>query len=90
MFAFCVISFFLAFKKLKIILDLNVFICLKCTVRKPLLVAAPKTLLRLPEATSHLRELGPGTFFQPVIDDPEVDRGQVIEKNQGSFELVAH
>jgi len=35
--------------------------------RKPLVVAAPKGLLRLPAASSPLDDLGPGTQFQPVL-----------------------
>lgn len=35
--------------------------------RKPLVVVAPKTLLRLPEASSSLSEMAPGTTFQPVL-----------------------
>jgi 2-oxoglutarate dehydrogenase E1 component len=46
------------------------------TVR-PLVVMTPKSLLRLPAATSSLKELTSGGF-QPVIDDAEVaDREQV-------------
>lgn len=37
--------------------------------RKPLIVAAPKTLLRLPAASSSLEEMAPGTFFQPIIGE---------------------
>ncbi|XP_071504973.1 2-oxoadipate dehydrogenase complex component E1-like [Diadema antillarum] len=37
--------------------------------RKPLIVAAPKILLRLPAAMSDLGEMGPGTSFKSVIDD---------------------
>lgn len=37
--------------------------------RKPLIVVAPKTLLRLPEATSSLDAMGPGTHFLPVLED---------------------
>ncbi|XP_075224573.1 putative 2-oxoadipate dehydrogenase complex component E1 homolog isoform X2 [Lycorma delicatula] len=37
--------------------------------RKPLIVVAPKTLLRLPEATSPLTAIQPGTSFQPILDD---------------------
>lgn len=40
--------------------------------RKPLIVAGPKLLLRFPGAVSSLAELGPGTQFQPVLDDPEI------------------
>ncbi|CAG0906650.1 unnamed protein product [Darwinula stevensoni] len=35
--------------------------------RKPLIVATPKILLRLPAATSHLEEMGPGTSFHLVL-----------------------
>lgn len=38
--------------------------------RKPLIVIAPKTLLRLSAATSSLSDMSPGTTFQPVLDDP--------------------
>ncbi|KAK2191948.1 hypothetical protein NP493_42g09044 [Ridgeia piscesae] len=37
--------------------------------RKPLVVAAPKTLLRSPVATSQLSQMAPGTSFQPVLGD---------------------
>jgi len=37
--------------------------------RKPLIVAAPKALLRHKDAVSSLEEMGPGTVFQRVIDD---------------------
>ncbi|KAH8085477.1 dehydrogenase E1 and transketolase domain-containing protein 1 [Cristinia sonorae] len=43
---------------------------MKRPFRKPLIVAAPKALLRLPAATSSLAEMAPGTTFQPVLDDP--------------------
>lgn len=35
--------------------------------RKPLIVVGPKTLLRLPEATSNFADMAPQTTFQPVI-----------------------
>jgi len=38
--------------------------------RKPLVILTPKSLLRLPEATSTLDELTSGSFLR-VIDDPE-------------------
>uniref|UniRef100_A0A8D0C110 2-oxoadipate dehydrogenase complex component E1 n=1 Tax=Salvator merianae TaxID=96440 RepID=A0A8D0C110_SALMN len=41
--------------------------------RKPLIVAAPKTLLRLPAAVSSLQEMAPGTTFKPVIGDSAMD-----------------
>ncbi len=37
---------------------------------RPLVVFTPKSLLRLPQAASHLQELTSGTF-RPVIDDPD-------------------
>ncbi|GBE88887.1 2-oxoglutarate dehydrogenase, mitochondrial [Sparassis crispa] len=37
--------------------------------RKPLIVAGPKALLRLPSASSSLADLEPGTQFRPVLDD---------------------
>jgi 2-oxoglutarate dehydrogenase complex dehydrogenase (E1) component-like enzyme len=37
--------------------------------RKPLVVAAPKALLRTAEAASALDELAPGTRFQPVLGE---------------------
>ena len=40
--------------------------------RKPLIVASPKVLIRLPECVSSLSEMDVGTSFKPVIDDPNV------------------
>jgi len=40
--------------------------------RKPLIVMTPKSLLRHPKAVSSLKDMGPETYFQPVIDDPVV------------------
>ncbi|KAJ1942652.1 hypothetical protein FBU59_003138 [Linderina macrospora] len=45
---------------------------MKRNFRKPLIVAGPKTLLRLAQAVSPLSDMGPGTSFQPVLDDPVV------------------
>ncbi|KAH7929958.1 2-oxoglutarate dehydrogenase, E1 component [Leucogyrophana mollusca] len=50
---------------------------IKRNYRKPLVVAAPKTLLRLPAAASTMSELEPGTRFQPVLADPSVDDAKV-------------
>ena len=41
--------------------------------RIPLIVVAPKTLLRLPAATSALTDMTEGTMFRPVLDDPLAD-----------------
>ncbi|KAJ6559045.1 Transketolase, pyrimidine binding domain-containing protein [Mycena vulgaris] len=43
---------------------------MKRNFRKPLIVAGPKALLRLSAASSALRDLQPGTSFQPVLRDP--------------------
>ena len=40
------------------------------TYRKPLIVAAPKVVLRLPAACSPLSAMAPGTTFLPVLSDP--------------------
>jgi probable 2-oxoglutarate dehydrogenase E1 component DHKTD1 len=38
--------------------------------RKPATVVMPKTLLRLGGSMSEVGEMGPGTFFKTVIDEP--------------------
>lgn len=43
--------------------------------RKPLIVASPKVLLRLPECVSTIAEMGPNTSFQTVISDLTVSFG---------------
>jgi probable 2-oxoglutarate dehydrogenase E1 component DHKTD1 len=43
--------------------------------RKPLIVAAPKGLLRHPSAVSTLADMLPGTTFQTVLDDPAASAG---------------
>lgn len=45
--------------------------------RKPLIVIAPKTLLRLSEATSSHNDFQPGSTFLPVIGDDIVNPTQV-------------
>jgi len=45
---------------------------IKRNYRKPLIVASPKGLLRLPAASSSTSELAPGTRFKPVLDDPSM------------------
>ncbi|XP_077194045.1 2-oxoadipate dehydrogenase complex component E1 isoform X1 [Paroedura picta] len=47
--------------------------------RKPLIVASPKILLRLPAAVSSLLEMAPGTTFKPVIGDSSVDPKNVTK-----------
>jgi 2-oxoglutarate dehydrogenase E1 component len=51
--------------------------------RKPLVVATPKQLLRLPEARSALQDFGPGTAFQPVLPDEEHAGGSSSSSRQG-------
>ncbi len=46
------------------------------TFRKPLVVMTPKSLLRHPQATSHLEELSEG-HFKTVIDDPAAKAAEV-------------
>lgn len=43
--------------------------------RKPLIVMSPKSLLRLPAASSTIEEFGPGTSFQEIIDDADLKKG---------------
>lgn len=41
--------------------------------RKPLIIVAPKTLLRLGACSSALADMAPGTHFKPVLGDPIYD-----------------
>ena len=45
--------------------------------RKPLIVVAPKVLLRLPAASSSLADMATGTSFLPVLGDPGVKGDKV-------------
>ena len=47
---------------------------------RPLVVMTPKSLLRLPQATSTLPELAEESRFHPVLAEPELD----AEKSRGS------
>ncbi|KAK2517754.1 hypothetical protein Q9233_012913 [Columba guinea] len=47
--------------------------------RKPLIVASPKVLLRLPAAVSSFEEMAPRTTFKPVIGDSSVDPKSVTQ-----------
>ncbi|CAG2210159.1 DHKTD1 [Mytilus edulis] len=53
--------------------------------RKPLVVVAPKTILRLPAATSTLDDMLPGKTFLPVIGDKKV-KGDKVKR---SFSVVS-
>ncbi|EJC99190.1 dehydrogenase E1 and transketolase domain-containing protein 1 [Fomitiporia mediterranea MF3/22] len=46
---------------------------MKRNYRRPLIVASPKGLLRLPAAASSLVQFEPNTRFQPVLDDSAVN-----------------
>ncbi|KAJ2366518.1 hypothetical protein H4S01_002668, partial [Coemansia sp. RSA 2610] len=52
----------------------------KRNFRKPLIVAAPKILLRLASATSTLNEMSPGTCFRPVLDDPTTRDPRAVKR----------
>ncbi|XP_048586334.1 2-oxoadipate dehydrogenase complex component E1 isoform X2 [Nematostella vectensis] len=45
--------------------------------RKPLIIVAPKLLLRLPAAMSTLHDMSPGTHFMPVIGDTSMNPTEV-------------
>ncbi|XP_042218066.1 probable 2-oxoglutarate dehydrogenase E1 component DHKTD1, mitochondrial isoform X2 [Homarus americanus] len=45
--------------------------------RKPLIIAGPKMILRLPAATSSLEDMAPGTHFLPVLGDKSVSPDSV-------------
>ncbi|KAJ1933191.1 hypothetical protein EC988_009202, partial [Linderina pennispora] len=53
---------------------------MKRNFRKPLIVAGPKTLLRLAQAVSPLSDMGTGTQFQPVLDDPVVQDPRAVKR----------
>ncbi|KAG8734031.1 hypothetical protein FRC11_013087 [Ceratobasidium sp. 423] len=48
--------------------------------RKPLIVAAPKGLLRSPAAACRLADMDVGTEFQPVLADPAVAPGSTVSR----------
>jgi len=48
--------------------------------RKPLVVIAPKVLLRLSDASSQLSEMAPGTHFKPVIGDSIAKDPKAVKK----------
>jgi 2-oxoglutarate decarboxylase len=45
--------------------------------QRPLVVMTPKSLLRLPQATSSVNDLSQGERFQPVLAEPGVDPAEV-------------
>lgn len=50
---------------------------LKREFRIPMIYMTPKKLLRYPKAVSQLKEMGPGTRFQELIDDAAADPKKV-------------
>lgn len=48
--------------------------------RKPLVVVAPKMLLRYPACVSALSEMAPGTSFLPVIGDDYIEKPADVKK----------
>lgn len=61
----------------------QIFHCLRRQVRrelrKPLVVMSPKSLLRLPAASSKLEELSDGRFFH-ILDDPQRPANKQIDR----------
>jgi 2-oxoglutarate dehydrogenase E1 component len=61
--------------------------------QRPLIIMTPKSLLRLPQATSHVDELANGRF-QPVLREPGVDHEQVTRlllcSGKIYYDLVGH
>jgi 2-oxoglutarate dehydrogenase E1 component len=62
--------------------------------QRPLVVMTPKSLLRLPQATSALAELADGTRFQPVLAEPGVREEKVTRlvlcTGKIYYDLVGH
>jgi 2-oxoglutarate decarboxylase len=62
--------------------------------QRPLVVMTPKSLLRLPQATSTIADLAEGTQFQPVLAEPGVDNEQVTRlvlcTGKIYYDLVGH
>jgi len=62
--------------------------------QRPLVVMTPKSLLRLPQATSTIADLAEGTQFHPVLAEPGVDNQQVTRlvlcTGKIYYDLVGH
>jgi 2-oxoglutarate decarboxylase len=62
--------------------------------QRPLVVMTPKSLLRLPQATSTIADLAEGTQFQPVLAEPGVEAEQVTRlvlcTGKIYYDLVGH
>jgi multifunctional 2-oxoglutarate metabolism enzyme len=62
--------------------------------QRPLVIMTPKSLLRLPQATNSIAEMGEGTRFQPVLAEEGVDDAQVTRlllcTGKVYYDLVGH
>jgi 2-oxoglutarate decarboxylase len=62
--------------------------------QRPLVIMTPKSLLRLPQASSDVAELAEGSSFQPVIPEPGVQEEQVTRlvlcTGKIYYDLVGH
>jgi len=62
--------------------------------QRPLVVMTPKSLLRLPQATSTIADLAEGTQFRPVLAEPGVEADQVTRlvlcTGKIYYDLVGH
>merc|ERR1712238_475245 len=81
----------------------NYFHCLRRQIhrdfRKPLLVVAPKNLLRNKRAVSSVQDMGPGTMFHRAFDEvakyaAKYDNAEVVwaqqePKNMGAYSYIA-
>jgi 2-oxoglutarate dehydrogenase E1 component len=62
--------------------------------QRPLVIMTPKSLLRLPQATSSIADMAENTRFQPVLAEPGVDPAQVTRlalcTGKIYYDLVGH
>jgi 2-oxoglutarate dehydrogenase E1 component len=62
--------------------------------QRPLVIMTPKSLLRLPQASSSVADLAENTRFQPVLAEPGVDDGRVTRlvlcTGKIYYDLVGH
>ncbi len=62
--------------------------------QRPLVIMTPKSLLRLPQASSEIAELAEGSRFQPVLAEPGVDDERVTRlvmcTGKIYYDLVGH
>jgi multifunctional 2-oxoglutarate metabolism enzyme len=62
--------------------------------QRPLVVMTPKSLLRLPQATSTIADLAEGTYFRPVLAEPGVQDERVTRlvlcTGKIYYDLVGH